>query len=359
MLIAIDYSPAQINPAGIGQYCLNLTNALIKNDKSNKYLIFSKKPITDLVKSPNYRNIVIEPAKFGPGKGLRYMNKLASIAKQEKVDLLLSMSDHALALMFPKTLVFIHDLAPIKYPEFFPLKSRTIYKLGAKLAAQKALKIITISKSVKEELIEYLKVPQSKVEIVSPSLNAKLLEIEPEFLDNIPSQYLLSVSTLEPRKNYETAIKGFKLIQKKFPNLKYIIAGKKGWYHEKIEQLIKQLGLTEDVILTGYASDAQVKGLLMKARAYIYLSHYEGFGMPPLEAMYFRVPLLLSDIPVFRESFDKLAHFTNPNDPESVATSLLELLNETTIKDNSRIIKKYSWDKSAKKLITIMNEING
>jgi len=75
--------------------------------------------------------------------------------------------------------------------------------------------------------------------------------------------------------------------------------------------------------------------------------------------MYFRVPLLLSDIPVFRETFDKFAHFTNPNDPESVATSLLELLNETTIKDNSRIIKKYSWDKSAKKLITIMNEING
>lgn len=359
MLIAIDYFPAQINPAGIGQYCLNLTNALIKNDKFNMYLVFSKKPITDLIKSPNYKNIVIEPAKFGPGKGLRYMNKLASISKKEKVDLLLSMSDHALTLLFPRTVIFIHDLAPIKYPEFFPLKSRTIYKLGAKLAAKKAVKIVTISNSVKEELIEYLKVPSSKVEIVSPSLNAKLLEIEPEFLDNIPSQYLLSVSTLEPRKNYETAIRGFKLIKEQYPNLKYIIAGKKGWYHERIEKLIKELDLDDDVILTGYASDPEVKGLLMKARAYIYLSHYEGFGMPPLEAMYFRVPLLLSDIPVFRESFDKLAHFTNPNDPESVAKALRELLNETTIKDNSRIIKKYSWDKSAKKLINIMKELNG
>jgi len=359
MLIAIDYSPAQINPAGIGQYCLNLTNALIKNDKTNKYLIFSKKPITDLIKSPNYKNIVIEPAKFGPGKGLRYMNKIATISKKEKVDLLLSMSDHALTLLFPKTMVFIHDLAPIKYPEFFPLKSRTIYKLGAKLAAKYALRILTISNSVKEELMEYLKIPSSKIEIISPSLNAKLLEIEPEFLDNIPSQYLLSVSTLEPRKNYETAIKGFKLIKKQYPNLKYIIAGKKGWYHERIEQLIEELELTNDVILTGYASDAEVKGLLMKARAYIYLSHYEGFGMPPLEAMYFRVPLLLSDIPVFRESFDKLAHFTDPNNPEGVAQALRELLNETTIKDNSRIIKKYSWDKSAKKLINIMKELNG
>jgi glycosyltransferase involved in cell wall biosynthesis len=359
MLIAIDYSPAQINPAGIGQYCLNLTNALIKNDRSNKYLIFSKKPITDLIKASNYENIVIKPAKLGPAKGLRYMKRLASLAKEKHVDLLLSMSDHALALLFPRTFVFIHDLAPVKYPEFFPWKSRTIYNLGAKLAASKALKIITISNSVKKELIAYLKIPSHKVEIISPSLNAKLLEIEPEFMANIPSQYLLSVSTLEPRKNYETAIKGFKLIKKDFPNLKYIIAGKKGWYHERIEQLIAQLDLKDDVILTGYASDAQVKGLLMKARAYIYLSHYEGFGMPPLEAMYFRVPLLLSDIEVFRESFDKLAHFTNPDNPENVASSLRELLNETTIKDNSRIIEKYSWDRSAKKLINIMKETHG
>ena len=357
-LIAIDYSPAQSSPAGIGQYSINLTKYLLKNDHQNKYLIFSIKPITDFPLPENVQNIVIPYAKHFPAKGLRYMRKLVKIVKQEKADILLSLSNHALALMFKRTYLFIHDLAPLHYPQYFPISARIIYPRSAKLGAQKALKVITISNTVKEDIITTFKIPGSKVEVIYPSLNSQLFEQKNETkLDfELPQTFLFSVSTLEPRKNYIGAIKALKLLENTHPDLHYLISGKKGWYYEQIYSLIKKLHLESKVHLLGYRSDAEVAAIFPKASGFLYLSHYEGFGMPPLEAIKYDIPLLLSDIKVFRECFNGYARFVPADDIKKIAEGMAALLEKPQLKINgAKLLDKFSWDKSALKLISIMN----
>lgn len=348
MKIAIDISPAEQNPAGVGQYAINLINALFKLDNQNEYIIYSTKPYKS-----NKENIVIYKNSSLPFAGISWIRKVAYDAKRKKVDVLISPSNILFALLFPKTIQFIYDLGPIKHSRFFSRQSVFMYKLLTKFILPRSWKIAVDSRTVKSEIVDYTKIDESKITVIYPSINEVILTSKEKTLPfKLPKKYLLTISTLEPRKNIIKLIEGFNeyLTISKDNEMKFLIIGKKGWFYDKIFESVASFKLENKVIFAGYVADEYISEILKNALAFAYLSEYEGFGMPILEALYFGVPTIVNDIPVFRECFDNEATFINANDTKAFANALMQI--KTNVKfDKSR----YSWEKSAQILLKLIN----
>jgi glycosyltransferase involved in cell wall biosynthesis len=358
--IALDLSPAEISPAGIGQYTVNLTRHLLELDKENEYYIYTTAPFPNL-EYDNIRihNIVVPfPPNFR-ARGIRWMMDVNQDLKKRKIDLLISYSNHFFSLIFPNTWQVIYDLGPVKYPKFFPLKARMVYPFTAKMALQKAKLVLVPSKTVKKELLTFAKVPDERIEVFYPARNEAEFATEKTAKPELPANYILTVATLEPRKNLEAGIKAFaKLkLEKRIPeDLKYVIVGKKGWFYKSIFKIVEALGLKDEVLFTGYVGDEWIPEIYQKAKGFVYLSFYEGFGMPPLEAIHQGVPVLLNDIPVFKECFSNLAMFADAGnkDVSGLADELAKLINDNPIYPLNELAKaageRYSWQLTANKL---------
>ena len=127
MRIAIDITSIETNPDGIGQYTSNLMNALFSIDKENEYILYSTRPY-----ETDKQNIVIPRHKLFPFKGIVWMMKVASHARKNKVDALISPSNHLFSILFNKSVPVIHDLTPVFYPQFYNWKGAATYKFGIK-----------------------------------------------------------------------------------------------------------------------------------------------------------------------------------------------------------------------------------
>lgn len=356
MKIAIDYTPVEQAPVGIGQYTLSLCSELIQQDDQNQYFIYSTKPIL----LAGAQNIVVSFPRRFPLKGVRWMLKVSKDLKRKKVDILISPSNHLFALIFPKTIQFIHDLAPVFYPQFFSKKFALFYKFTAKLVLKKAWHVVTVSQSVKQELQNHTKSPMP-ISVLYPGVNKWITDRSVK--DDAVLQkydlnpgYLLTVSTLEPRKNIINLIKAYHLFKQKHNNPPpLVIVGKKGWLYNEIFKTIIKLGLSNNIIFLGYVPNQHLSAIYNASKAFIFLSHYEGFGMPPLEALYLNIPTLLSDIAVFKECFSGLASFCDKDDPTQIALALEQILIKKHNDTRSQIQQKFSWQNSATQLLAIIN----
>lgn len=356
MKIAIDLSPIEDSPAGIGQYTSNLFSKLVEIAPSNEYYSYSSKSL----RFKDTENIIINKKSL-PFKGIFWMREAAKDMKKKNIDVLISPSNQLFSMLFPKTVQIIHDLAPVIYPEFFPRFAGTKYKRTTLIALKHAWRIAVPSYQIKKELMKFSKRDLSSVTtVVSPALNkwitttpTNVEEVEKKF--DLPMNYILSVSTLEPRKNIINLINGFaKLHKKNKLDHNLVIVGKKGWFYEEIFKVASNSGVSEKIKFLGYIPDEELSAIYKKAKAFVYLSNYEGFGMPPLEALSFNLPTLLSSIDVFKEIYSKYALFCDHTSTEDIADKL-ELLLKSTPTSSEELLKKYSWKNSAETLLNMIN----
>jgi len=351
MKIAIDYSPTHTDPAGIGQYTVNLISKLIETYPQHNFILYSFKPI---LINKNATNVVIKKDNL-PGAGFRWLRKIAKDAKKNQTDTMLSMSNFILPKLFPKTIQFIYDLAPIKHPKSVTKRFELRYKLLIKSAIKHAYKIITISNTVKKELYEFFPQYNKEINIIYPAIN-KWFHNNPKNIEEtivkyqLPQKYILALSTSQPRKNFVHILKGFFKYKKLQDNdTKLVIIGKKGWKTKAIDTLLKNSIFKNDVQFLGYVPNNELSAIYFKASMFINLSYYEGFGMPALEALYFGLPTLLSDIPVYQELFKSYVTFVKPDDISEIA-KLMTTLTKQNKKDYSSLTNKFTWDQSADKL---------
>lgn len=361
MKIAVDFTPVENNPAGIGQYTVNLISKLIELDQENQYLIYSSQKFL----LNNAENVVIRHDKHLPAKGFRWLWRMARDAKSRGVDIVISPSNQALAKLFPKTIQFIHDLALIKYPQFFKKALPLQHKLSTIVTLRDAYRVTVPSKTVKQELLAYSHhAAESRIEVIYPALN-KWITHEPENEEevlkkyNLYGKYILFVGTLEPRKNLVKLLEGYaKLSDSLKQNYRLIVVGKKGWYFTEIFERVSALALEQYVNFLGYVPNEDLSTLYKNATGFTYLSHYEGFGIPPLEAIYFQTPVLLSDIPVFREVYGDVADFVNTEDTQNIKLGLEALIKRDRLPKQlaEQMTSSYTWYNSAEKLLKIINE---
>lgn len=363
--IGIDFLPVESSPAGIGQYTIGLLRELWKLDTENIYIVYSTKPIDEeYLKHPNVKNVIVKwPDRF-PLKGIRWMNNVIKQLHKERIDLFLSTSNNYFALNFPRTIQFIHDLSPMHFPELYKLNARLLYTATSKLALTQAKHIVTISESVRKELVNLNPKAKDKISVINAFINENILVESQKYTGITPdTNYILTISGFDPKKNLELSLRVFaRLIRGlEFRDYKYYVIGKKAWHYEKILETIKELGIEENVVLMGYVDDCYIADIVSKSKCMLLLSKYEGFGMTPLESLYFNVPVVVSDIPVFREilsDMSEMVTFVDCNDEETLeiaSQALSDAIRSKRIDTKDKVTKIYSAGKSAKELLNIIN----
>jgi glycosyltransferase involved in cell wall biosynthesis len=281
------------------------------------------------------------------------------------VDIIHNMSQSPTFFRFKrKNIITIHDLTPFVIWESHPLSRTLIYRTLLWRTLKFADKIIAVSEQTKKDLINIMTVPEEKIKVVYEAVNERFIQMDKVYCRdsliryNITAPFILYVGTLEPRKNIPTLIKAFYKIKKSGIDYKLVIAGKRGWDYKEIFDIIKNLRLQTDVIFTGYVPEEDLPILYNAADLFVYPSLYEGFGLPPLEAMACGTPVITSNVSSLPEVVGGAGVMVDPNCVDGLAKELNEVLKNDDLRKDLRAkglerAKMFSWNKTAKETLSI------
>lgn len=270
-----------------------------------------------------------------------------------------------------KKVVFVHDMAYKVHPETVRRKTRNLLNLALKKSCKRADKIITISEFSKKEIVKYLNIPEDKISVMfcgvdrsiyNPNYSKeKVKEIIQKY--KIGSEYILYLGTLEPRKNIVRLIHAYSQLKKENVDTpKLVLAGRKGWMYKEVFETVKNLDLEGAVIFTGYINENDAPKLIKGAKMLVFPSLYEGFGMPPLEAMACGTPVLVSNAASLPEVVGDAGLQVDPFSIDDIKNGIKLLLedeikrSELSLKGIERA-KLFTWDKSVEIVQKVFEEI--
>jgi len=386
MRIGIDartiLSPEKGDAIGAGHYTYQLIRHLLKIDQKNEYVLFFDFRVREKdIKKFTKPNVKIKFYPFSDYK--KYLpgmyNEILGTAtlQKENLDVLhtTSYSSRIPTGYQGKTIVTFQDMIMYHAPQYLPQVKRLRERTVAKLMAKKADKIIASSNSLKDELNRYLGVPEEKVEVIYSGVDKRFFDV-PE-LDakkmlekyGINKKYILFLGTLEPSKNITRLLQAFAKLKEEYKNsgakkfeYQLVLAGKKGWLAEEYQQIIKDLGLSKDVVFTGYIIGDELVPLFKNCEFFIMPSLYEGFGMTVLEAFATKTPSIISNVATLSEIADGGAMSVNPLSVEEITGSMKTFLEDEDLRNTYRekglaIAQKFDWDETAKKTLEIYESL--
>lgn len=256
-------------------------------------------------------------------------------------------------VFYKKHITTIHDLSFYRNSQWFSFYYRAFYKIMTPILVRYVNKIITVSEFSKSEIINILRVPKEKITVV---YNAVSFPSTSEVSEN-KENYILAVSSIDPRKNFLALIKAFNSMNQQEYQL-YIVG--------KNDRVFKGNDLGDfcsrnNIKFLGYIFDKALIDYYKKASLFVYPSLYEGFGIPPIEAMSCGCPVLVSDIPVIREVCGDAAFYCNPYDYADIAARMKQILSDkknviNKINKGFEQIKQYNWEESAQKVLALIKE---
>ena len=362
---------------GIEEYSLNLLSRLLSLDKSIKFKLFynafSQVGLDyDWLNLPN-----VELKKF------RFPNRfvfdpLAKFFNLPKVDKLIGGVDLFFAphfLLSPvskkcQKVVTFHDLSFEYFPEFFSRRKRFWHwSLAPRRRALSADKIIAVSQSTKDDLVDLYGVPEEKIRVIYSGIGEEFRQMpKQECLSvaqkyGLPQSFILYFGTLEPRKNLVGLIEAYGIFRAKLPAPakapKLILAGNKGWLCEEIFGVAKQSPYGSDIKFIGFVEPADKPRLFNLASIFVYPSFFEGFGFPPLEAMACGVATITSHTSSFPEVVGDNVLMVDPYNYEEIAWAMKEVWQDDNLKNDLiasglERVKSFSWDKCARETLEFL-----
>lgn len=362
---------------GVGWYSYNLIKNILSIDLVNSYEInvfdfLNTKNSTAQISSLMRENKHLELKKclfFHYGVLARYQGIYNIIPYNYFLN---SYADiyHFFGFIIPKKIKgkvinTVHDMTYIRYPETMSKTNYNIHHKNLKRSCRDADVILTVSQNSRNEIAEFMNVPLDKIEIAYPAVDKAIFHPNKNYnlikeKYHIHNDYILYFGTLEPRKNITSIIKAFKIISEKNKDINLVLAGKKGWMYDEIFQLVKGLHLEDRVIFTGYVPEEDAPVLYSCAVIFVFPSLYEGFGIPPLEAMACGTPVIVSNVASLPEVVGDAGILVNPYDIENIAHEMDTLINDSELRKQCsekglEQAKKFSWEDSAKKVIGIYN----
>jgi glycosyltransferase involved in cell wall biosynthesis len=267
--------------------------------------------------------------------------------------------------------VTIHDLAFERMPETFTRRGSFQLKLTVRRTAKKAARIATVSEYSRQDLLDIYKLPPEKVVVTyngvessftpRPSVPNEAEGVRRRF--GVSRDFLLAVGSLQPRKNLVRLIRAYARLRSEREDFRsqLVIVGRKLWLASEIFDEVKRQRWADDVILTGYVADEDLPALYRAARAFVYPSLFEGFGLPPLEAMACGTPVVTSDVSSLPEITGDAALLIDPNDERALANALIEVVNNDRLRAELREkgiaqAKKFTWRDAAEKTLRLYQE---
>ena len=268
------------------------------------------------------------------------------------------------------TITFIHDLSHIRYKEYHPKERVEYFEKYLQKNIEKSAKIITISEFTKKELIDLGLCDEQKIEVIYNGVDEKFRPVSESKFAKVADKfdlkyrsYFLFVGTLEPRKNLSTLLQSYLLYLKESKNpLPLVLAGGIGWRSEYFDELLQKAIASGYVKRLGYVREDDLIALYGGARAFVFPSLYEGFGLPPLEAMACATPVIASNSSSIPEVVGDAAILADPKDIKGLSKALMQLakddrLCEILSQKGAQRAKGFSWQASAKKLQRVIESI--
>jgi glycosyltransferase involved in cell wall biosynthesis len=348
---------------GTEWYAWYLIQEFKKIDQENKFVVYYNKYLAgDLKDAPD--NFCLKSLPWSFGKFWTHL-RLAWELVINPVDKFFA--TNALPIFGRgEMIVTIHDLGFYRNPELYHPIERIYQKLSHSLAIKRADKIITISEATRLDIIKYFPKAKHKIKVIHLGYNKdhfKSIDQEDKkiFIDrhDYPDKYLLYIGRLETKKNIVNLIKAYKKTSRKWP---LVLAGRPGNYgYDEIEKLANEPDLKQDIILLGYISQDNYPKLMASAAGFVFPSKFEGFGLPPLEAIASGVPVTCSDIPALHEVVGDAALYFDPDNIEDIKNKIEIIFNDQEqrsdlIAKGLERAKQFSWSKVARQTLDYILE---
>lgn len=355
---------------GSSQIAFELLKNLEKIDRENNYTVFlSSQPLEDFPKErEGWRYRMLKVKKFKTWLGL----PLALYTAKEKPDLFFSPTHYSPAFSPVKTVNMIFDLAYLRFPQMFKKRDLWQMKLWTKRSVKKAARIITISKATRDDIVKFYGVDKNKIAIAYPGFDKEVFHPikDQNFISKVKEKYKIAgnyviyIGTVQPRKNLVRLIEAFK----KIDDLKLVIVGKtkglgrQAWMYEEILSAPEKFGIKEKVIFTGFAPTEDLPLLISGAKVFVLASFWEGFGIPPLEAMACGTPVIVSNSSSLPEVVGKTGILIDPFSVEQIEQAIRTIAFDSKLrlqksKESLKQAAKFSWKKMAKEVLAVFKEV--
>ncbi|MDP1884818.1 MAG: glycosyltransferase family 1 protein [Candidatus Moranbacteria bacterium] len=382
MRIGIDartiLNPDKGEAIGVGHYTYQLIRHLLEIDQENEYVLFFDYRVREKdVKKFSKPNVKIkfypfsDYKKFLPGA----YNEILGTATLVKEDLDVIHTTSPLSRIpvsyRGKTIVTVNNMAAYKVPDVFPRLSVAKNKIDLSLMAGKADRIIAVSESVKQDLLDILEYPVEKIEVIYSGFDKRFSDKSADTREAVldkygikNDRYMLFLGTIEPAKNIARLFEAFNIFKQSYKNrganfeYKLVMAGKNGWLANEYRQMAQDLGIDKDVIFTGYIIGDEIVSLFSQADFFVMPSLYEGFGTTVLEAFATGTPAIVSGVSSIPEIAGDAAEFVNPLDAQDIARAMLKLAEDEDLKQalrekGKKQVEKFNWEKCARETLEV------
>ncbi len=363
----IGFDARMIDWAGVGTYSYNLLKALQEIDKTNEYILFcDRQSIVQVPDGANSRKAIVTEAVFSAFLQLFFSLTL----KNQKLDIF--HSPHFIYPLFLSSpaVVTIHDLIPLKCPPSMPsIIGRAYYQKANRRAIAKAKMVVVVSESTKKDIQEIFDVTEERIRVIPHGVGNNFQVVrDKSLLDEVKrkyrirSKFILNIGNSKPHKNWAGLIESFALLRKETKDYQLVLVGGRDSRFSEAVKLIKKLELEEDVLITGFVAEKDMPLLYNAAEILVFPSHYEGFGLPVLEAMACGTPVICSNSSSLPEVAGDAALMVDPNDGEGLAASMKKVLAEQRIRQDLsekglKRIEQFSWKKAAQRTLEVYGEV--
>lgn len=372
MKIAVNIQPMlHSGKSGIGFYELELLKALTDYDKKDSFILqyFDlKRKQGNLDAQFSEKSVSLRPCRWFNATLYQLMWTFLPVPYtlffKDRPDVTMFFNYFLPPFARGKKLLVVHDTVIKDYPETMSFKTRTALRLTLKRSIKRADKIITVSQFSKGQIVKHFGVAPEDILVIPCAADEKRFypiadrdgvrkKVCPKY--GIDEKYFLYLGNLEPRKNITRLIEAYSIAVKKKSDLPLlVIAGGKSWQYKEIFDKVKSIGLSGKVIFTGYVDDSDVVLLMNGAEAFCFPSLYEGFGMPPLEAMACGTPVIVSNTASLPEVVGGCGISVDPYNVSEISDALIKMT-DATFNNEQRIAgieraKTFSWKKSAELL---------
>ena len=357
MRVGIDARLVYYSQAGIGQYILHLVDGLAKVDEANEYVLLqSRKDSTTILEKPNFRRVSL----WTPSH--HRLERYALNVELMRLGLDVLHSPDFIPPHRPscKSVITVHDLAFLLYPHFLTKESARYYG-HIDEAVRWTDHIIAVSESTKRDTMQHLGVPEEKITVVYEAANAIFRPLDREKArqevrnrHGVDGPFILFVSTIEPRKNVPTLLRAVWQLQQCYKqNVRLVLAGGRGWLFEDAFALVEELELDDSVHFVGRVSSEDLLYLYNAAEMLAHPAFYEGFGLPPLEAMACGLPPVVSNVASLPEVVGDAGLLVDPHDTDELTVAMWRLLNDSDLRQEMRIkglrqAERFSWERAAR-----------
>jgi glycosyltransferase involved in cell wall biosynthesis len=353
--------------AGVQYYIENLFNAFSSTNKSLDVDILLTKNYKGNIKTNDISKIDIA----GRSQRIIFENlMLPKYYKQANYQLY-----HSPGYILPyfwkyPSVVTIHDLIALNYPEFCQTESTFYFKFFLPHSIKKATQIIAVSNKVKEDILNQFNILPDRINVIYHGINKCFKKIHSEnelsrvrLKYNLSERFILFVGNIEPKKNLLRLIKAFYQLKKhsEFKH-KLIIVGKNGWKYNSVYNTIEKLRISDEIKFTGYVEEGDLPAIYSLADAFVFPSMYEGFGIPPLEAMACETPVLVSKQGALIETTGGRCLQVDAYNIDDIAKGINTLLTDEnlrkrTIEDGKKWIKPFTWERAADLTMKVYEKI--